>query len=215
MARGRVGAGDGAGDAGAEPSQFGRLHLGALGQQIRTLREARRWSLNRLAEEAGLSVPAVRNIESGAAEPRLMTVLALAEALDEPIDRLIETARTASRGIRVTRAGSGGEAVVELTAAQPDMHLVGRLLRVGGEGAPAAAEAPAGMPVFMLVLEGTAIVEYADGARDRLARGDGIHFIEAEPPRIRSGGRGGLRLLQLADAARGAASSRTSERAAQ
>ncbi len=58
-----------------------RLAFG-LGEQVRTLREARGLSQQDLARRAGPSQPAIARLEAGGVDPRLETLRRLSRALD-------------------------------------------------------------------------------------------------------------------------------------
>ncbi len=73
----------------ASRTEFGEEQMRSLGMRLRELREARSWSLRRLALESEVSTAAIQKIELGETNPSLLTVLALAEALGEPVDRLV------------------------------------------------------------------------------------------------------------------------------
>jgi len=60
---------------------------------LRRLRKAKDFSQERLAEMSGLSRAAYRNIETGKSEPRVSSLQAIANALDVPIQRLVEPVR--------------------------------------------------------------------------------------------------------------------------
>jgi transcriptional regulator with XRE-family HTH domain len=71
----------------------------SLGEKIRELRKADldpkapgRITQESLAHEAGISVSTLQRIESGAHQPRLDTLRALAKALDVPARELLEAA---------------------------------------------------------------------------------------------------------------------------
>lgn len=63
----------------------------AFGKRLRELREAKGWSLDRLAEEAGMNGLQVGHIERGASDPKLSTILKLAKALEVRTAKLIES----------------------------------------------------------------------------------------------------------------------------
>ncbi|MDG9717361.1 DUF488 family protein [Streptomyces sp. DH24] len=66
-------------------------HARALAQHVRTLREGRGWSRERLAKEAGIAVGTVARLESeGAIQPGFFTVGAVAEALEVSLDGLFQ-----------------------------------------------------------------------------------------------------------------------------
>jgi len=70
---------------------------------IRRVRLARGWSYRKVAELAGVSHEAVRQVESGLHEPRPATIAAIAEALGIPLHLLeIEAPDTADSTPAVT-----------------------------------------------------------------------------------------------------------------
>jgi XRE family transcriptional regulator, regulator of sulfur utilization len=62
----------------------------AFGERIRALRLARKLTQERLAEAADMNVVQLSNIERGANEPKLTTIIRLARALDVRPGKLIE-----------------------------------------------------------------------------------------------------------------------------
>lgn len=60
-----------------------------MGRRMQDLRKAKGWSQERLAEEAGLSVKAVRSVEVGGHDPTLFSVICLADALGVTLDYLV------------------------------------------------------------------------------------------------------------------------------
>ncbi|MBI4833106.1 MAG: ImmA/IrrE family metallo-endopeptidase [Candidatus Lindowbacteria bacterium] len=64
------------------------MSLQVLAQNVRRLRIARRLSQSDLAEAAGLSLPAIKNLELAKNEPRMRTVQAIARALDVKLQEL-------------------------------------------------------------------------------------------------------------------------------
>ena len=69
------------------------MNLQILAQNIRRLRTAKRFSQKALAEAAGLSLPAVKNLELAKNEPRMRTVQAIARALDVKLQELFQPVR--------------------------------------------------------------------------------------------------------------------------
>jgi quercetin dioxygenase-like cupin family protein/DNA-binding phage protein len=76
-----------------------------IGARIRQERLAREWTLESLAATAGLSRRAVINVEQGAANPSVGTLLRLSDALGIGLPALV--APPAPRPVTVTRAGDG------------------------------------------------------------------------------------------------------------
>jgi len=69
------------------------MSLQILAWNIRRLRTAKRLSQKALAETAGLSLPAVKNLELAKNEPRMRTVQAIAGALDVKLQELFQPVR--------------------------------------------------------------------------------------------------------------------------
>ena len=62
-----------------------------LGEHIRHLRHKRGWSVEELAEQAGLNPLSLRKIESGErCHPRIDTMTKLADALEITLDQLAD-----------------------------------------------------------------------------------------------------------------------------
>ncbi|WP_217209825.1 DUF488 family protein [Streptomyces sp. AC550_RSS872] len=71
-------------------------HARALAQRVRALREARGWTRERLAKEAGIAVGTLARLESeGAIQPGFFTVGAVAEALEVSLDELFRETKVA------------------------------------------------------------------------------------------------------------------------
>ncbi len=64
------------------------MNLQILAQNIRRLRTAKRLSQSALADAAGLSLPAIKNLELAKNEPRMRTVQAIAKALGVKLQEL-------------------------------------------------------------------------------------------------------------------------------
>jgi Zn-dependent peptidase ImmA (M78 family)/DNA-binding XRE family transcriptional regulator len=64
------------------------MNLQILSQNVRRLRTANRLSQSALADTAGLSLPAVKNLELAKSEPRMRTVQAIANALEVTLQEL-------------------------------------------------------------------------------------------------------------------------------
>ncbi|WP_233199998.1 helix-turn-helix domain-containing protein [Cryobacterium sp. N22] len=75
--------------------------------RIRRERLAREWTLDRLSEAASVSRRQLVNLEQGAANPSIGTLLSLSDALGITLSALVEP--SSSRLVKVTRAGEGAE----------------------------------------------------------------------------------------------------------
>jgi transcriptional regulator with XRE-family HTH domain len=65
----------------------------AFGERVRELRTERGWSQERLAEAADLNVIQLSNLERGANEPKLSTILRLAAAFRITASELLRSLR--------------------------------------------------------------------------------------------------------------------------
>lgn len=154
-------------------AEFGDDQLRALGRRLRELREARSWSLRRMAAESGVSVAAIQSIESGGANPSLVTVLALAESIGEPVDRLIASSRAATLGAHLGQ-GRLGDLSADLVGPSLRPRMAARLLVLPARrGIDAVAEDDA---VFYYLLDGRVRFSFADGGTDTLDTGDSLHL---------------------------------------
>jgi transcriptional regulator with XRE-family HTH domain len=64
-----------------------------FGKRVRALREAKGWTLERLAEEARMNELQVGHIERGASDVKLSTILKLARALGVTASELLRSIR--------------------------------------------------------------------------------------------------------------------------
>lgn len=78
----------------------------AIGSRVRSERKARRWTLDRLAEAAGVSRRMLVNVEQGAANPSIGILLRLSDALGLGLPALVEPPMPTA-DVTVTRAGEG------------------------------------------------------------------------------------------------------------
>jgi transcriptional regulator with XRE-family HTH domain len=76
-----------------------------IGARVRQERVSRQWTLDRLAEAAGVSRRMVVNVEQGAANPSVGTLLRIGDALGIGLPALVQPPRL--REVEVTRRGKG------------------------------------------------------------------------------------------------------------
>ena len=76
-----------------------------IGARVRQERRVRNWTLDRLAELANVSRRMVINVEQGAVNPSVGTLLRLSDALGIGLPALVEP--SAPTALRVTRRGEG------------------------------------------------------------------------------------------------------------
>jgi len=77
----------------------------AIGERVRAERLSRRWTLDELANAAGVSRRMVVSVEQGAVNPSVGTLLRLSAALGVGLPALVEAPE--SRPVKVARLGQG------------------------------------------------------------------------------------------------------------
>lgn len=164
-------------------TNFGRAQLVALGKLIRRSRERRNWSLRRLADESSVGIATIQKIESGQTSTNLLTVIAIAEALGEPLDRLISASTAASRAVHLVRGqiSDAPDGIATLTEQLVRPRMVGRVVTIMPRASLAADQRPQKGPLFVYVVRGAIKLSFADGAAEILQTGDSIHVKEDVP----------------------------------
>ncbi|EMY35132.1 helix-turn-helix domain protein [Arthrobacter crystallopoietes BAB-32] len=152
-----------------------------IGARVKQERQARGWTLDQLAEAAAVSRRVVVNVEQGATNPSVGTLLRISDALGVGLPALVESPRP--KPVKVTRRGkgaalwssdSGGRGVLVAGTEPPDVvELWDWFL---GPGDRHASEAhSAGTKELLQVQEGTVEVEVA-GQPVILQAGDAVTF---------------------------------------
>ena len=152
-----------------------------IGQRVRHERQARGWTLDALAETAAVSRRMLINVEQGAANPSVGTLLKISDALGIGLPALVELPERTS--LKVTRAGEG--------AALWTGNLGGRGVLVAGTEPPDVVELwdwtlqpderheseahTAGTRELLQILEGEIVVSVGE-EHVRLATGDAMSF---------------------------------------
>ncbi len=77
----------------------------AIGVRVRQERQSRHWTLDQLAEAAGVSRRMVVNVEQGTANPSVGTLLRISDALGVGLPALVEPPQP--KPVKVTRQGDG------------------------------------------------------------------------------------------------------------
>lgn len=102
----------------------------AVGRRVRAARSARGWTLDRLADESGVSRRMIVNIESGSSNAGITTLLRLATALRVSLADLVSDVVAPGGDVVVTsprdrrplwQGDDGGSAVLVAAADTPDM----------------------------------------------------------------------------------------------
>lgn len=153
----------------------------AIGARVKHERAARGWTLDRLAQAAGVSRRMVVNVEQGSVNPSVGTLLRLSDALGVGLPALVEP--PAPKAAKVTRAGEGaalwtgehgGRGVLVAGTEPPDVVELRDWTLGPGDCHQSEAHA-AGTRELLQVLEGTVTVE-TDGQSHVLAAGDAMAF---------------------------------------
>jgi transcriptional regulator with XRE-family HTH domain len=153
----------------------------AIGLRIRQERLARRWTLDRLAETAGVSRRMVVNVEQGAANPSVGTLLRISDALGIGLPALVEPPQV--KPVRVVRHGqgatlwstpSGGRGVLVAGTEPPDVIELWDWTLAPGDQHASEAHTP-GTKELLQVQQATIVVEVA-GQSVFLDAGDAVTF---------------------------------------
>jgi transcriptional regulator with XRE-family HTH domain len=153
----------------------------AIGARVRQERQSRRWTLDQLAEAAGVSRRMVVNVEQGAANPSVGTLLRISDALGVGLPALVQPPRP--KPVKVTRHGegavlwsseSGGRGV--LVAGTEPPHVVELWDWTLGPGDEHVSEAHTpGTRELVQVQQGTITIEIAEQSVT-LSAGDAVAF---------------------------------------
>lgn len=153
----------------------------AIGGRVRQERQARRWTLDQLAEAAGVSRRMVVNVEQGAANPSVGTLLKISDALGVGLPALVEPPQQAT--LKVTRRGggaalwtspAGGRGVLVAGTERPDVVELWEWTLAPGDRHQSEAHTPRTQELVQ-VQEGTLEVR-ADGHSVTLETGDAAAF---------------------------------------
>lgn len=158
----------------------------AIGARVRQERTDRRWTLDQLAEASGLSRRMVINVEQGAANPSVGTLLRLSDALGVGLPALVEPPEP--RPVKVVRNGegatlwtgsNGGRGVLVAGTHPPDVvELWDWELRPGERH---ASEAHTSGTCELLQVHAGRIVVTVGDAEVSLAAGDALTFAGDVP----------------------------------
>src|SRR5689334_21710245 len=158
----------------------------AIGGRVRQEPQSLRWSLDRLAEAAGVSRRMLINVEQGSANPSVGTLLRLSDALGVGLPALVEPPARAPA--RVVRAGegatlwtseAGGRGVLVAGTEPPDVVELWDWTLPPGDHYISEPHA-AGTRELAQVLEGILEINVA-GQPVRLEIGDAVTFLGDVP----------------------------------
>jgi transcriptional regulator with XRE-family HTH domain len=153
----------------------------AIGVRVRQERQSRQWTLDRLAEAAGVSRRMVVNVEQGAANPSVGTLLRIGDALGVGLPTLVEPPQ--QKAVKVTRhhegaalwsSESGGRGVLVAGTEPPDVLELWDWTLAPGDQHTSEAHAPATKELLQ-VQQGTITLEVADQSVT-LGTGDAVAF---------------------------------------
>ena len=153
----------------------------AIGARVKQERKGREWTLDQLAEIAGVSRRMLVNVEQGAVNPSVGTLLRLSDALGVGLPALVEP--PAQRSAKLVRAGqgaalwtgaSGGRGVLVAGTEPPDVVELWDWVLAPGERHDSEAHA-SGTRELLQVQEGALTIE-VDGDHYGLGVGDALTF---------------------------------------
>ncbi|HEX4093201.1 MAG TPA: XRE family transcriptional regulator [Trebonia sp.] len=172
------------------------LKVSALGDRLRSAREARGLTLDQLSASTGISKAHLSRLESGARQPSVAILVELAGALGTRVGTLLgEDAAGAPLAMFTPDAPRHTAAGLEIASSSgfPDSRAL-EVLRVH-----VPANRPPTAPVrhrgeeWIYVLRGALELEF-DGTLQELGADTAAHFDATRPHRL-SAGRGGAELL--------------------
>ena len=153
----------------------------AIGIRVRQERQSRRWTLDQLAEAAGVSRRMVVNVEQGAANPSVGTLLRISDALGVGLPALVEP--PLPKALKVTRrgegaalwtSGAGGRGVLVAGTEPPDVLELWDWTLAPGDRHASEAHTP-GTKELLQVQHGSITLEVADQSV-ALEAGDAVMF---------------------------------------
>jgi|SRR5215208_5636696 len=177
---------------------------GALGERVKSLREAMDLSLRELAERSGVSAPMLSQVERGETSPTLAVAEKIAAGLELTLSQLLRLDET--KHVVVVRSGERrirrkrGHAVEEVTPPLPGQradvseHKLAPRAATGGPDDPPMHEP--GSRETTVVLEG-AIELSIDGKRHELAEGDTVTFDADLPHHFENNGSAEARFIAV------------------
>ena len=158
----------------------------AIGARVKQERLSRQWTLDQLATHAGVSRRMLVNVEQGAANPSVGTLLRLSDALGISLPALVEP--PAVKQVKLTRSGEGaalwtgefgGRGLLVAGTASPDVVELWDWTLMPGEGHSSDAHVE-GTYELLQVLTGEVTIKVGEQTFT-LSRGDAMSFPGDEP----------------------------------
>lgn len=153
----------------------------AIGVRVRRERRSRGWTLDQLAQAAGVSRRSAINVEQGVANPSVGTLLRLGDALGVGLPALVEPPHTApvkvirrGEGAILWRSEAGGCARLVAGSGPPDVLELWDWVLCPGDQHTSEAHAPRTTELIH-VQEGTVLVRVAEQSVSLVA-GDAVRF---------------------------------------
>jgi len=166
-----------------------------LGKRLRALRRERDMTLTQLADEVGLSVSAISQIELGRVEPSLRTLRALSEVLGVPVFSVFVQSSSEDLVVRkderIQFSLPDRTATYELLTPGSKRRLEMVLTRLEPGTSTAAEPLAHSGEECMYIMSGTAEIELGQ-QRFTLNEGDSIYIDEGMPHRVTNVGKGPL-----------------------
>jgi transcriptional regulator with XRE-family HTH domain len=170
----------------AADARFHRADLpSALGERIRSLREAMSLSLRDLSERSGVSAPMLSQVERGETSPTLQVAARIAAGLELRLSQLLRLDEDGAVSVvrrserRQGKAKGAGHSYEILTPPLPgqraevSVHTLAAGARTGGAGDPPRHEP--GSRETAVVQKGV-VVLHCDGQQHELEEGDTVTF---------------------------------------
>jgi transcriptional regulator with XRE-family HTH domain len=139
----------------------------AIGVRVKQERQSRHWTLDQLAEAAGVSRRMVVNVEQGAANPSVGTLLRISGALRVGLPALVEPPQPTlvkitrnGEGAALWSSGSGGRGVLVAGTEPPDVVELWDWTLGPGDHHTSEAHSP-GTKELLQVQQGRITVEVA------------------------------------------------------
>jgi transcriptional regulator with XRE-family HTH domain len=165
----------------------------AIGRRARSSRMELGWTLDQLADRSGVSRRMLVNVEQGATNPSIATLLRISDALGIGLPALVDTGDAAGEAVVVRRAaeaaamwssGNGGSAVMVAGTHPPDVTELWDW-RLGPGDAYSSEGHRSGTRELLHVLAGTVDL-VVGGTGHRLRSGDSASFDGAVPHSYRN-----------------------------